>query len=323
MKKFLIVFSLIASGVSAQSVAPSYIFYNQQQSLVNPAAVGTERGHTISVNIRNQWRGMTEAPQTQTLLTTHCLSERVGLGFSIASNEVFIQKQRMIRLDFSYAIPISLTSRLVAGIKGGGDLFDIDANQAYYYNNQYNTFYNGYRLHPTEYLYNPYLENVSGRFQPNVGTGLYYEHPDFYIGFSVPNMLASDDVRMDGDKMTAVSAQMRFYTLAGMYLRPTSDFTVKPMVQARFAQGEKPNIDMTLAGNFLDRAELGLTFRTEKAFNAYVFFDIPRYYLRVGYGFETYFQTHLNLQSRSSHEFLVQFKWLSYSQQQRSTYYDD
>ena len=68
MKRRLLinVFLLIAGALQAQSIDPTYIFYQQHQNLVNPAVVGMEKGHTISADIRNQWRGMNEAPQTQT-----------------------------------------------------------------------------------------------------------------------------------------------------------------------------------------------------------------------------------------------------------------
>ena len=150
MKKILLSMLVIGtSALCAQATDPTYIFYQQHENLINPAAVGMEFGHTISVDIRNQWRGMTEAPQTQTLFTTHRLSDRVGLGFSLASNKVFIQKQAGIYADFSYAIPISYNSRLIGGIKFGGDFYNIDGSDMTYYNGLYNQYYpNSPPTHP-------------------------------------------------------------------------------------------------------------------------------------------------------------------------------
>ena len=310
MKRLLVWSELLLCGtfLYAQEIDPSYIFYHQHQNLTNPAAVGLERGHTVSVDIRNQFRGMTEAPQTQTFFTTHQLSERVGLGVSVANNKVFIQKQAGIYADVSYAIPITYNANLIGGVKFGGDFFNIDAGEMSQYNYLYNTFQNGVRLHDT-YYNSPYLQGISGKFQTNFGTGLYYDHPNFYLGFSMPNMLASDKVRMDNDVMTSVAENMFYYVMAGYYWRPSPDFTVKPRFQWRMGKGEFPSADITVAGNFLSRSELGITYRTEKALNAYLLFDLPAYFVAIGYGFESYFQTRLNLQSRNSHEFLVQFKW--------------
>ena len=125
----------------------------------------------------------------------------------------------------------------------------------------------------------------------------------------MPNMLASDRVRLDNDVMTSIAENMYYYILAGYHWRIDSDVTIKPRLQWRLAKGNTPSADLTVAGNFAHRAELGITYRTEKAASAYVLFDIPNYYVAIGYGFESYFQSHLNLQSRNSHEFLVQFKW--------------
>ena len=94
MKKILLFATMLSIGsVIAQSTDATYIFYHQHANLVNPAVVGLEMGHTVSVDIRNQFRDMIEAPLTQTFFTTHKLSQRVGLGVSIANNKVFIQKQ--------------------------------------------------------------------------------------------------------------------------------------------------------------------------------------------------------------------------------------
>ena len=80
-----------------------------------------------------------------------------------------------------------------------------------------------------------------GSFKLNFGAGLYYDHPDFYIGMAIPNMLASDKVRMDDEVMTSIADNMFFYSMVGYYWRATTDFTVKPRFQTRFGKGEKPS----------------------------------------------------------------------------------
>ena len=85
---------------------------------------------------------------------------------------------------------------------------------------------------------------------------------------AIPNMLASDKVRMDDEVMTSIADNMFFYSMVGYYWRVATDFTVKPRFQTRFGKGEKPSIDLTVAGNFANRAELGVTYRTDKAVNS-------------------------------------------------------
>ena len=286
---------LITEGLKAQE--PSYIFYNQHKNLINPAAVGSETGHTVSVDIRNQWQGVVDAPQTQTFFTTHKVNERIGLGFSIANSKVFIQKQAGIYADFSYALPISDSTRIYAGIKFGGDFFNIDGSRIHTYSIAGNSHYD------------PYLQTISGKFQINIGTGVFYQHPKYYLGVSVPNLLASDEVRLKNDVMTSVAERLHFYALGGYLWNVTNEFALKPMFQARFAKDIEPSINFTLAGVYLKNSELGITYRTDNALGAYLLFAIPKYFVQVGYGYENNMQPQLNLYARNTHEFLVQFKW--------------
>ncbi len=302
MKKYIhnalfLVCLLLAGNQTQAQEDPSYLFYNQHKNLVNPAAVGAEKGHTVSVNIRNQWQGVVDAPQTQTFYTTHKVNDRIGLGFSIANNKVFIQKQAGIYADFSYSLQVGDSTRIYAGLKFGGDFFNIDGSRIHTYTTPYNTYYD------------PYLQTISGKFQVNIGTGFFYEHPDFYLGVSVPNLLASDAVRLKDDVMTSVAERLHFYALGGYFWKASDDLTIKPMFQVRFAKDISPSFNFTLAANYLKNSELGLNYRTDKAFGGYLLFHIPKYFIAVGYGYESATQSQLNLYARNSHEFLVQFKW--------------
>lgn len=301
MKKYIhnILFVGIALLMFSQLKAqePSYIFYNQHKNLVNPAAVGTEKGHTISVDIRNQWQGVVDAPQTQTFFTTHKINERIGLGFSIANNKVFIQKQAGIYADFSYSLQISDSTKIYTGLKFGGDFFNIDGSRIHTYTTPHNT------------RYDPYLQTISGKFQINIGTGIFYEHPKFYVGISVPNLLASKEVKLKDDVVTSVAERLHFYALGGYHWSLSNEFELKPMMQVRFAKDISPSFNFTLAGVYLKNSEIGLTYRTDDALGGYVLFSIPKYFVRVGYGYEGVTKSQLNLYARNSHEFLIQFKW--------------
>lgn len=276
---------------------PTYLFYNQHKNLVNPAAVGTESGHTLSVDIRNQWQGVVDAPQTQTFFTTHKINDRIGLGFSIANNKIFIQKQAGIYADFSYSLQLSDSTKIYTGIKFGGDFFNIDGSRIHTYTSPYNT------------RYDPYLQTISGKFQVNIGTGIFYEHPKFYLGISIPNLLASREVKLKDDVMTSVAERLHFYAMGGYHWRISGDFTLRPSLQVRFAKDVSPSFNITLAGVYLKNSEAGITYRTDGALGGYVLFFVPNYFVGVGYGYESVTQSQLNLYARNSHEFLVQFKW--------------
>ena len=85
---FSIITAFYGSNLQAQVTTHS-VFYNELQNLNNPAAVGTESGHNISISLRNQWlqSANNDSPQIQTLSTTHSITDRIGLGASVVRLE--------------------------------------------------------------------------------------------------------------------------------------------------------------------------------------------------------------------------------------------
>ena len=68
---FSIITAFYGSNLQAQVTTHS-VFYNELQNLNNPAAVGTESGHNISISLRNQWlqSANNDSPQEEELYTT-------------------------------------------------------------------------------------------------------------------------------------------------------------------------------------------------------------------------------------------------------------
>ncbi|MDO4880539.1 MAG: PorP/SprF family type IX secretion system membrane protein [Capnocytophaga sp.] len=291
-KSYKILFSLAvafsAKFMNAQTT--SFIFYNEQQNIVNPAAVGTEKGHTVLLNLRSQWfNSNQDNPQVQTLNTTHRVTDRIGLGASVVSDKIFSQRETAFYADFSYSLPITEESNLYLGLKAGGDLYSLDGNRFRTYNE----------------TYDPYLQSLSGKFQPNVGVGAYYKTPKFYAGVSAPNLLASDKTKVNNEVVTSVSQQMVFYAMGGYYFRINQDFTIVPRFQMYFAKNTQYQLSATASVLYTDFIEAGVTYRTTQALNGYLLFRVPSYNFSVGYGFESYLQPKVTSSLRNVHEFIV------------------
>ena len=100
--KFLFLLVGIFSATLLQAQTNSYIFYNEQQNIVNPAAVGTETGHSVLLNLRSQWfqgASSSDNPQIQTLNTTHRITDRIGLGVSIVNDRRAQRKGKAVSPD--------------------------------------------------------------------------------------------------------------------------------------------------------------------------------------------------------------------------------
>ena len=285
--------TLLGEVLNAQST--DFIFYDQLKNINNPAAVGEEKGHIISLNLRSQWMQSlnADAPQVQTLNTTHRITNRIGLAGSVVSDKVFLQRQTAFFADFSYSLPLTASSTIYLGLKAGGNLSYLDGTRFQTYNKEYD----------------PYLQGISGKFQPNVGVGVYYTRPQFYIGVSAPNLLASDKTKLVEDRVTTVSERMLLYSTGGYYFPLTDDFTVKPSYLFYVSKGSQYQLSATASVIYRDFLEAGATYRTTQAVNGYILFNIPKFYLSVGYGFESTLQPKASASIRNIHEFMVKFNW--------------
>lgn len=294
-QKILLFLTVTLFGEVLNAQSTDFIFYDQLKNINNPAAVGEEKGHTISLNLRSQWMQSlnVDAPQVQTLNTTHRITNRIGLAGSVVSDKVFLQRQTAFFADFSYSLPLTESSTIYLGLKAGGNLYYLDGTRFKTYNKEYD----------------PYLQGISGKFQPNVGVGVYYTRPQFYIGASAPNLLASDKTKLVEDRVTTVSERMLLYSTGGYYFPLTEDFTVKPSYLFYVSKGSQYQLSATASVIYRDFLEAGATYRTTQAANGYILFNIPKFYLSVGYGFESTLQPKASASIRNIHELMVKFNW--------------
>ena len=294
-QKILLFLTVTLFGEVLNAQSTDFIFYDQLKNINNPAAVGEEKGHTISLNLRSQWIQSlnADAPQVQTLNTIHRVTNCIGLAGSVVSDKVFLQRQTAFFADFSYSLPLTESSTIYLGLKAGGNLYYLDGTRFKTYNKEYD----------------PYLQGISGKFQPNVGVGVYYTRPQFYIGVSAPNLLASDKTKLVEDRVTTVSERMLLYSTGGYYFPLTEDFTVKPSYLFYVSKGSQYQLSATASVIYRDFLEAGATYRTTQAANGYILFNIPKFYLSVGYGFESTLQLKASASIRNIHEFMVKFNW--------------
>lgn len=286
---------MLLSAAIGSAQEANYIFYNQFQNIVNPAAIGAGSNHTVGLHLRYQWAksNSSDNPQQQTLNTTHHLSNSVRVGASVVREKVFVQQQTALYADFAYVLPLTPTDNLYLGIKAGGNFFNIDGTRFKTYNEQYD----------------PYLQGISSKFQPNVGVGAYYEQPSFYVGLSAPNLLASNKTKVENEVVTSVAQRISFYAQAGYFYPLTADFTLSPRAQAYINQDGNYQLNASAAVLYSDFLEGALGYRSDSAINICALFKVPKYHLSVGYGFETNIDSSVGASVRNFHEFMLKVNW--------------
>ncbi|MEE1974305.1 type IX secretion system membrane protein PorP/SprF, partial [Maribacter flavus] len=103
--------------------------------------------------------GLEGGPETQTLSVHSPLrNEQVGIGLSFINDKLGYENFSYIYGDFSYTIRTGVNSELAFGIKGGFTHYSLDEEL----------------LNDPSVVNDPFFNDVSNRWSPNVGAGIYW-----------------------------------------------------------------------------------------------------------------------------------------------------
>ena len=99
----------------------------------------------------------------------------MGLGLSIVVDEIGPAVETNFTVDYSYTIKVGEDRNLAFGLKAGMHILDVDFTKLDVFDQGDPRFQN----------------NIDNKFQPQIGAGLYYHTPNYYVGLSVPNFLTT------------------------------------------------------------------------------------------------------------------------------------
>ena len=295
---------LITTLAKAQQ-DPQFTQYMYNMSVINPAyATDNEGVLNLGGLYRTQWVGAVGAPKTATFFAHYPLAKRVEVGISFVNDDIGdVVKENNIYADVAYVIPVSENTKLSFGVKGGITLFDVN--------------FNGFKY--TDEMADPaFASNINKNF-PNVGAGTYFFGQNYYLGFSVPNLLTTKHIeRKDGIQTTGVEAIHYFFT-GGYVFDLSSSVRFKPAFMVKGVSGSPLAFDAT--ANFLinNRFELGAGYRWDDSVSGLVNFYITPT-LRAGYSYD-YTLSNLGKYNSGTHEIFLLFD-LDFSNLSASKGYD-
>lgn len=212
MKKLLALglFSIIGAQTALHAQQdPQYTQYMYNQNVINPAYAGTQEGLTATALYRQQWAGVTGAPETITFSGSTSVGERVGVGLSIISDQIGPVNEQNIYGDFSYRLPMSDKTTLALGLKAGVTFHDVNLG-------------NIATTQPGDPLFSEQLNNQ----YLNVGIGAFLYGQNWYVGASVPNMLNS--THLDEDGLVFGSETQHYFVTSGYVFDLSENIKMKP-----------------------------------------------------------------------------------------------
>ncbi|MEP0264826.1 type IX secretion system membrane protein PorP/SprF [Dokdonia sp.] len=289
MKKLFLltlITSILCVDFATAQQDPQYTQYMYNQNVVNPAYAGLKEGLALNLLYRNQWSALDGAPETFTFNAHAPVGERTGLGISIIRDELGPVKETNAYVDFSYTIPVSTNYQLAFGIKAGATFHDI-----------------GLTSLELQDPGDPFFSQNVSQTTPNIGAGLFLYSDNFYVGASVPNILSS--LHLDENGLQFGSETSHYFVTSGYVFQTTENIKLKPSVLVKSAFDAPVSFDVNLNALFLEKFELGVSYRLDDSFSGIVGFQATPD-LRIGYAYDAVVSD-INNVAPSSHEIILTY----------------
>ena len=291
MKKIIFAASALLVGLASYAQQdPHYTQYMYNMNVMNPAYAGSKESLSGGILYRKQWVDIEDAPTTGTFFIHSPVGKNVGLGLSAVNDKIGPVEETNVYADFSYTLDLGGEHRLAFGLKGGATFHKVDFNTIY-----------------------PTLPDVTdGVFQSanpnetmfNVGAGLFYYTEKWYLAASVPNMLKGRYLDYNGTNYG--SEAMHYFFTGGYVFELSESFKLKPSAMVKSSFDAPTSYDISLNGLYMDRFELGASYRVEDSWGVMANIGIIPNVLRIGYAYD-HIVSDLKVSTPASHEIILLF----------------
>jgi type IX secretion system PorP/SprF family membrane protein len=296
----------ILSANAQQEAQLTQFMYNKLP--VNPAYAGSREVLSIRASYRDQWSGgknggIPGAPKTAVLsIHSPLKNDHFAVGFNYMNDRLGETMTNQFEGIFAYRIALGKKVKLSLGINAGLMWYKLNATSLTV-------------VDPGDPAFS---ENVS-RVLPDVGAGIYIYHPNFYIGFSVPNFIKADLASKNANG-TDAKRTAHANAMIGGVIPCGKVLALRPQIQYRYvASGEQKvphTFDFNLSLLIYNRLNIGGQYRTSVAnkndavkLTSGDSFDVmvevwPTKQLMIGYSYD-YLLTKLGNYNRGSHEVII------------------
>jgi len=202
---------------------PLHTMFMYNKLLINPAYAGYHDHACASAIVREQWLGFEGAPKTQSLsFNTPLSSQRLGLGFNLQRRSIGVSSSTTFDAIYDYRIPMG-NGTLSLGVQGSARILQVDYSDPAVKTVQ-------------DISIDPGVEAISdSKFLANVGAGIYYSTPAFYVGLSSPRLMDSD-IDFEVNNLFTAREQAHFYFMTGVAVKLDHRMSFVPQVLVRYTE---------------------------------------------------------------------------------------
>lgn len=288
MKKIALLTLLLGStllGKSQQDPMLSQYMFNGL--FINPAYAGSHPYFSSSLLYRTQWVGMGGSPQTQLVAVDGPIAnDKLGIGMIISHDKIGVTNQTDIYPNVAYRIKMDKNT-LSFGLRAGVSHYSASVTELKYWDE-------GDPI---------YQNNIRGKWIPKFGFGAYFYSERYYVGLSIPTLLAYDSNYNFGINVETASFLRRHYLLTGGYVFDLNEnLKLKPSVLFKYVPSAPFQADINATLGIKDALWVGASFRTGDAVIGIIEYQANNRF-RVGYAYD-YTVTALNNYSNGTHEIM-------------------
>lgn len=299
---------VLVDQTRAQQV-PLYSQYMLNGFLLNPAIAGAEGYTAVNLTAREQWIGFNDAPSTFALsyqsrilrnsyisksasvrkrMRYSSRSGKVGLGGYVFSDRNGAVEKTGLKMSYAYHIFFG-QSQLSMGLSLTAMQLRLNENKIRLEDENDNTWLNA----------------RGSVFIPDADVGVYFDTPDFYIGFSADQIMESI-IKLGDSGYDQYRQERNYYAMAG-YDFPLGDYLVlTPSTLLKLTDNGIFQGDFSAKVYYDQSYWAGLTYRTGNALIVLAGVRIDKFIF--GYSFDVSFGS-IRKHSFGSHEFILAAKF--------------
>jgi len=301
-------FLALALGIAQASYAQQAFRFSQffQNAITfNPAVTGSEDFVDLKIGYRQQWSGLTDAPQTY-FISAHAPLENKQRTYGFQNNSLRIsnpnvynelaQSRRPGLQNFShgiggyivndvqgifqqtsgfltYAMGYQFGNTIVSLGAGGGVVSrELDMDGIVVGNSEV-----------TDEVYQAYLAQQGRISTFDLNLGLFIRNERFFAGYSV-NRVLQNEIFANVDEISA-STEMEHYGMLGLRFKVNNNLLVTPGAFVRYAPSEPLIYDLNLRLKYNDMLWLGASYRNTQTVVAMAGITISNF-ITLGYSYD-------------------------------------
>lgn len=287
MKQLIVIALFLLGGLSTfaqhSPVLSQYMFNGLP---LNPAVAGSRDALTVQLGFRRQWVGVEGAPKTESLsIHAPLKKDRLAMGLVLFNDRIGISRSTGILTSAAYRLPIR-KGIMAFGLSGG----------MIQHRSNWSEIVTG---SGSDEVYNI---GDQSRFVPEFSAGVYYYSNRAYVSLSTPFMLQNVQNNVNSDNPppqgpgpgpgpgpkpkpgTPGKMALNVMLNAGMRFAPSMDLQLTPSVMVR-SYGSSFQADFNLMARYLNRFELGCSYRTQTAVVALARFRATDQ-VHIGYSYD-------------------------------------